>query len=164
MHCATRTQIPRISCYTKLMIVIKVFSKDLVSVRTARVIHSKKKCHPCRTSKAIRSRKIVILSNGSGCPFEKIVIRSNGSSYPFKTIVSRATVPNHFFHPSRLLRTCQKCKLIINNSSKRCLPSPHEFSRYIFCWIAFFTFIIFDYRYKCYLRLRYNIQQVSRTS
>ena len=61
-----------------------------------------------RMSHAIRSRKIVILSNASGCPFEKIVIRSNGSGYPFKPIANRATVPNHFFHPSRLRRTCQK--------------------------------------------------------
>ena len=50
------------------------------------------------------------------------------------------------------------------NSSKRCLPSPHEFSWYIFCWIAFFAFITFDYRYKFYPRLSYNIQQISRTS
>ena len=71
MHCAPRTYIPRISCYTKLQIVVKGFSKDSVSVRT---------------TQAIRLRKIVIRSNGSG-------IRSNGLSYLFKTI-SRATVPN----------------------------------------------------------------------
>ena len=46
MHCATRTQISRISCYTKLLIVVKGFSKDLVFIRTARVIRSKNKCHP----------------------------------------------------------------------------------------------------------------------
>ena len=56
MHCALRTQIRRISCYTKLLIVVKGFSKDLVLVRTAQAIHSK---------------KIVIRSNGSGYPFEK---------------------------------------------------------------------------------------------
>ena len=61
---------------------------------------------------------------------KKIVIRSNGSSYPFKTIVTFATVPKHF-HPSHLRRTYQK-NLSLNNSYKRCLPSPHEFSRYIF--------------------------------
>ena len=72
MHCAPRTYIPRISCYTKLQIVVKGFSKDSVSVRT---------------TQAIRLRKIVIRSNGSG-------IRSNGLSYLFKTIISRATVPN----------------------------------------------------------------------
>ena len=54
-------------------------------------------------ARAIRSEKIVIRS-------KKIVIHSNGSSYPFKTapgIVSRATVPSHF-HVSRLRGTCQK--------------------------------------------------------
>ena len=43
-------------------------------------------------------------------------------------------------------------KLIID-SSKRLLPSPHEFSRYIFYWIAFFAFITFDYRYNFYSRI-----------
>ena len=43
-------------------------------------------------------------------------------------------------------------KLIID-SSKRRLPSPHEFSRYIFYWIAFFAFITFDYRYNFYSRI-----------
>ena len=89
---------------------------------------------------------------------KKIVIYSNRSSYPFKTIVRRASVPKHF-HPSRLRRTCQK----ISKSCKRCLPSPHEFSRYIFCLTALYTFITFDlYRYKFYPRLR-HIQQISRT-
>ena len=55
-------------------------------------------------------------------------------------------------------------KKCIYNSSKRRLPSPHEFSWYIFCWLAFFAFITFDYRYKFYSRLSYNIQQISRTS
>ena len=60
--------------------------KDLVSVRTAQ---------------AIRSKKIVICLNGPAYPFEKemsslrttqairsrkTAIRSNGSSYPFRTI------------------------------------------------------------------------------
>ena len=89
MHYAPRTQIRRISCYTKLLIVLEGFCKDLVSVRT---------------SKDIRSKKNVIRSNGSGYPFgkemsslpttrairlRKIVIRLNGSGYPFKSI-SRA--------------------------------------------------------------------------
>ena len=39
-----------------------------------------------------------------------------------------------------------------------CLPSTHEFSPYIFCWIAFYAFITFDYRYTFYSRLSYNIQ------
>ena len=107
MHCAPRTQIPRISCYKKLLIVVKGFSKDVISVQTAQ---------------AIRSRKITIRSNGSGYPFEKEMsslrtaraarwkkndIRWNSSGYPFEKIVSRATIPNHF-HPSRRRRTCKK--------------------------------------------------------
>ena len=40
----------------------------------------------------------------------------------------------------------------------------HEFSRHIFCWIAFFAFITFDYRYKFKSRLSYNIQQIFRTT
>ena len=46
MHCAPRTYIPRISCYTKLQIVVKGFSKDSVSVRTTQAIRLKKNCHP----------------------------------------------------------------------------------------------------------------------
>ena len=44
----------------------------------------------------------------------------------------------------------------LRNSSKRYLPSPHEFSRYIFRWIALFAFITFDYRYQFQSRLSYN--------
>ena len=93
---------------TKLLTVVKGFSKDLVSVRTVQAIRWKKNCHPFKRHwLSVRNRnfippndypfeKIVIRSrsNGSGCPVEKIVIRSNGSSYLFKTIVIRATVPN----------------------------------------------------------------------
>ena len=50
------------------------------------------------------------------------------------------------------------------NSSKRYLPSPHEFSRYIFRWIALLAFITFDYRYQFQSRLSYNSQQIFRTS
>ena len=46
MHCALRAQIWRISCYTKLLIVVTGFSKDLVLVPTALVIRLKMKCHP----------------------------------------------------------------------------------------------------------------------
>ena len=63
-HCAPRTQIPRILCYTILPIVVKGLSKDLVSVPTTQTM--------C-------SRKIVIPSDDSGYSLEKIVIRSNGS-------------------------------------------------------------------------------------
>ena len=159
MHCAPRKQIPRISCYTKLLIVVQ----DLVSVRTALVIHWKKNCNPFEWLRAIRSRKIAIRSNGSGYPFEKnchpferlglsfgknchppferLGLSVGKNFYPFERLV---TVPNHF-HGTRLRRTCQKDVDLndLRNSSKLCLPSPHdhEFSRHIFCWIAFFAFI-----------------------
>ena len=122
MHCEPRTQFPRISRFLKLLIVVKGFSKDLVSGRTALAIRSKK-IVILRTTQAIHpkgsaypSEKIVIRrSNGSGYPLEKVVIRSDGSvllqttfsgavrDEPVKTNVS--------FNDLR-------------NSSKRCLPSP----------------------------------------
>ena len=52
----------------------------------------------------------------------------------------------------------------LRNSSKRYLPSPHEFSRYIFHWIALFAFTTFDYRYQFQSRLSYNSRQIFRTS
>ena len=64
MHCSPRTYIPRISYYTKLQIVVKCFSKDSVSVRTAQ---------------AIRSKQIAIRANDSGYPFEK-------NCHPFKRL------------------------------------------------------------------------------
>ena len=68
MHCALRTQIWRISCYTKLLIVVKSFSKDLVLVRTAQAIHSKK-LSSVRTALAIRLKK--------KChPFERLRLRT----------------------------------------------------------------------------------------
>ena len=133
MYCATRTQIPRISCYTKLLIVVKGFSKDLVSVRTARAIRSKKKCHPfeClmlsvreklssfRTPRAVRSKKSLSVRTARA-------IRSNQlpAALLFQTTSFTRAVCDE---------PVKKCELIINNSSKRCSPSPHEFSRYIFC-------------------------------
>ena len=133
MHCATRTQIPQISCYTKLLVVVKGFSKDLVSVRTATAIRSKKKCHPfeClmlsvreklssfRTPRAVRSKKSLSARTARA-------IRSNQlpAALLFQTTSFTRAVCDE---------PVKKCELIINNSSKRCLPSPHEFSRYIFC-------------------------------
>ena len=133
MHCATRTQIPRISCHTKLLIVVKGFSKDLVSVRTATAIRSKKKCHPfeClmlsvreklssfRTPRAVRSKKSLSVRTARA-------IRSNQlpAALLFQTTSFTRAVCDE---------PVKKCELIINNSSKRCSPSPHEFSRYIFC-------------------------------
>ena len=163
-HCATLTQIQRISGYTKLLIVVKGFSKDLVSVRTAKAVRSKKKCHPfeClrlyvreklssfRTPRAVRSKKSSSVRTGRAIRSKQLSAALLFQSTSFTRAVCDEPV--------------KKCELIIYNSSKRCLPSPHEFSRYIFCWVAFFAFITLDYRYKFYSRLRYNIQQVSRTS
>ena len=118
MHCATRTQIPRISCYTKLLIVVKGFSKDLVSVRTARAIRSKKKCHPfeClmlsvreklssfRTPRAVRSKKSLSVRTARA-------IRSNQlpAALLFQTTSFTRAVCDE---------PVKKCELIINNSSK----------------------------------------------
>ena len=100
MRCAPRTQIPRISCYTKLLTVVKGFSKDLVSVRTPQ---------------AIRSKKIVIRSNGSGYPFEK-EMSSNDSGYPFEKTCypserlglsvwkETQSIPSKVFERHRLIR------------------------------------------------------------
>lgn len=112
------------------------------SVRVTQAIRSLKKLLPARKASVIRWKKIAILSNGSGFPFQKIftrsvrkarttnsktfVICSNGSSYPFKTTVSPATIQNHF-HLSPLATN-------LSQKIKRCLPSTHEFSWYIFCW------------------------------
>ena len=52
---------------------MKGFSKDLVSVKTAQAIRSKKKVIPLNYSLAIRLRQIVIRSNGSGYSLEKEV-------------------------------------------------------------------------------------------
>ena len=50
------------------------------------------------TARGIRSKKIVICSNGLGYPFEKIVIRSNGSGYPFeKEFVDRSSNWSYLF-------------------------------------------------------------------
>ena len=64
MHCAPRTQIPRISCYEITDTCERVF------------------------------QRFGIRSNGSGYPLEKIVIHLNGTGYPFEIGISslRATI------------------------------------------------------------------------
>ena len=155
MHWTPRTKIQRISCYTKLLVVVKGLVFQRFGIRSNGSDHPlEKNCHPFwRLCVSVRKRN-AIPSNDSGYPFQKIVSHSISSSFPFKTIVSRATVQNHF-HPTNLSENVR-----LNNSSTRCLPSPHEFSRYIFCWIAFFAFLTFDHRYQFYSGLRYNIQQI----
>ena len=147
MHCATRTQIPRISCYTKLLIVVKGFFKDLVSIRTTRVIRSKKKCHPfeCLRLSVRKNRHL----------FERLGLSVREKLSSFRTAPAVRSKKSSSVRTARVIRSKQlsaallflttsftravcdepvtKCELIKNNSSKRCLPSPHEFSRYIFC-------------------------------
>ena len=88
MHCAPQTQILRILCYTKLLMVMKGFSKDLVLGQMAQAIHSK---------------KIVICSNSldymieENCHlFERLVLCIQNN-----IIVSHTIVPNHL-HLSHL--------------------------------------------------------------
>ena len=140
-----RKQIPRISCYTKLLIVVQ----DLVSVRTALVIHSKK--------------KIVIPSNDSGLSVrEKLPSFRKARAILWKKLSSAVRTARAIrWKKFSSLRTASYCSKPLSpepfatnlsknvslndlrNSSKLCLPSPHdhEFSRYIFCWIAFCAFI-----------------------
>ena len=114
--------------------------------------------------------KNAIHSNSSGFPFKKTVIRSKGWGYPARNKLSStwtAQVINSKQLSAALLfqttfnqTVCANLSknISLNNSSKRCLPSPHEFPRYIFCWIAIFAFITLDYRCTFYSRLSYNIQ------
>ena len=141
------------------------FAKKLSSVRTALAIRSKKKCHSF---------------NYSGYPFAQ-------NCYPLERLADalsvRRKLSSKVFDWLELslqnycqLRYCYKPlspepfasdlskNASLSKSYERCLPSPHEFSRYIFCLIALYTLITFDlYRYKFYPRLR-HIQQISRTS
>ena len=112
---------------------MKGFSKDLVLGWTAQAIHSK---------------KIVICSNSldymieENCHlFERLVLCIQNN-----IIVSHTIVPNHL-HPEPFAMNLSKT-VRLNDSSKRCLPSSHEFSQYIFCWIAFFAFTTLDYHYR----------------
>ena len=152
MRCAPRTQIPRISCYTKSLTVVKGFSKDLVSVRTPQAIRSNGSGYPLEKKtqsipskvferhRLIRLRRIVIRSNSSGYPLEKIVIRSSCSGYPFEENcnpferlelsrrskeLSAALLFQITF--TRAVRDENHVSLI--NSSKRPLPSSYELSR-----------------------------------
>jgi len=114
--------------------------------------------------------KNAIHSNSSGFPLKKTVIRSKGWGYRAWNKLSStrtAQVINSKqlsvllpFQTTFTQAVCAKLSknVSLNNSSKRCLPSSHEFSQYIFCWIAIFAFITLDYRYTFYSRLSYNIQ------
>ena len=90
--------------------------------------------------------KNAIHSNSSGFPFKKTVIRSKGWGYPARNKLSStwtAQVINSKQLSAALLfqttfnqTVCANLSknVSLNNSSKRCLLSSHEFSRYIFCW------------------------------
>ena len=132
MHCATRTQISRISCYTKLLIVVKGFSKDLVSIRTARVIRSKNKCHP------FECPRLSVRKNHH--PFERLALSVREKLSSFRTPRAVRSKKSSSVRTARAIRSkqlsaallCQttsftravcdqpvkKCELIINNSSK----------------------------------------------
>ena len=62
MHCAPRTQIPRISCYTILPIVVKGLSKDLVSFQRLR-LSVREKLSFLRTTQAIHWKKLSSVRN-----------------------------------------------------------------------------------------------------
>ena len=143
------------------------FAKKLSSVRTALAIRSKKKCHSF---------------NYSGDPFaqncyplerlaDALSVRKKLSSKVFERLDRELSLQNYCqprycckpLSPEPFASDLSK-NTSLSKSYEPCLPSPHEFSRYIFCLIALYTFITFDlYRYKFYPRLR-HIQQISRTS
>ena len=116
------------------------------------------------------------ITDGHERLFQRFRIGSNGSGYPFKKnchlfeqlglydrrklslvwtacsmhskqyycqphYCSKSPLPEPF--AMNLSKTVS-----LNHSSKRCLPSSHEFSQYIFCWIAFFAFTTLDYHYR----------------
>ena len=89
------------------------------------------------------------------CLKKKIVIRLNSSSYRFKKLSSLQKA--HYFskYTTFASTVCDEPGLL--SCSKHSLPWPHEFSRHIFRWVAFF--ITFHYRYnKFYSRLSYNLR------
>ena len=137
MHCAPRTHIPRISCYTKLLIVVKglfLQRSDICSNGFGYLFE--KNCHPFQWTLRVsfpvqldQFRRLGLSVRRIFHPFQRLglssskklssvrkarvihskeyVIRSNGSSSLFKTIISRATVPNHF-QPSHFARNLPK--------------------------------------------------------
>ena len=123
MHCTPRTQIPRISWLHKITDSCErlfqrfgigsdgsgySFEKQSHPFERLTGYPFEKNCHPIELlGLFVRERNVIPSGTSDAIRSRKSVIRSNGSGYPLKTIVSRAIVPNHF-HPSRLLRTCQE--------------------------------------------------------
>ena len=98
----------------------------------------------CLQKKGLHPFECFWLSDGKNChpPFKQL-----GLSIPNNCQPRYCSKP---LHPSRLRRTWQKIMWIIILLAL--LLSPHECSRYIFCWIAFFVFIAFDYHYKFFIQ------------
>ena len=127
MHCAPQTQFPRISRFLKLLIVVKGFSKDLVSGRTALAIRSKK-IVILRTTQAIHPRKIAIRSKGLAYPSEKLssAVRT-AQAIRWKKLSSDGSLLLQTTFSGAVRDEPVKTNVSFNdlrNSSKRCLPSP----------------------------------------
>ena len=184
MYCTPRTQIPRISWLHKITDSCErlfqrfgigsdgsgyPFEKQSHPFERLTGYPFEKNCHPIEllglfvrernvipsgTSDAIRSRKSVIRSNGSGYPFEENVIRSNVWSYSFERLELSAQnncQPRYCsksLSPEPFTTNLSRNHVNLNNSCKLRLLSSYEFLRYVFCWIAFFAFITFDFRCK----------------
>ena len=71
LHCASRAQIQRITCDTKFLIVVKGFSKELVSVGTALAIRSK------QLSAALLLFQITFTRDCKQSVFSRIQVRTN---------------------------------------------------------------------------------------
>ena len=114
-----------------------------------------KKCHPFKQLR---------FSVQKNChPFERLGYPARNklsSTWTAQVINSKQLSAALLFQTTFNQTVCANLSknVSLNNSSKRCLPSPHEFSPYIFCWIAIFAFITLDYRCTFYSRLSYNIQ------
>ena len=124
------------------------FEKKIVIPSNDSGLSVREKLPSVPTARAIRSRKIAILSKGSGYPLEKLssAVRT-ARAIRWKKFSSDRTA-SYCSKPlsSEPFATNLSKNVSLNdlrNSSKLCLPSPHdhEFSRYIFCWIAFCAFI-----------------------
>lgn len=98
-----------------------------------------------------------------GYPFEQPRLSVQKNCHPFE----RLGLPLRTVRTACQLRYCSKTispeqfatnlSENVHNSSKRCLPSPHVLSRYIFYSIhLFFFFITVDYRCRFYSKLSFS--------
>ena len=102
-----------------------------------------------------RSNRLGIRSNSPGYPSKKTAIRSNGSGYPLRTVRTACQLRycSKTISPEQFATNLSEN---VHNSSKRCLPSPHVLSRYIFYSIHLFFFITVDYRCRFYSKLSFS--------